>query len=106
MTELSPVSHLVPTTDGGVAVAGRRAPIAASGWPVPNTVNKLVNPASGAEIEVPSEGLGEPGELWVRGPNVMAGYLGNATATAATVDADGFLHTGDLARVDSTGCVY
>ena len=106
MTELSPVSHLVPTADGGLAVAGRRAPIAASGWPVPNTVNKLVDPATGAEIDLPAEGLSKPGELWVQGPNVMAGYLGNATATAETVDADGFLHTGDLAKVDSTGCVY
>ncbi|UUU19617.1 AMP-binding protein [Streptomyces sp. DSM 40750] len=106
MTELSPVSHIVPVADGGVAIAGRRAPIAASGWPVPNTVDKLVDPATGAEIDVPAEGLSEPGELWVRGPNVMAGYLGNPEATAATVDADGFLHTGDLARVDSTGCVY
>ncbi|MGW6919737.1 AMP-binding protein [Streptomyces sp. NPDC054950] len=106
MTELSPVSHLVPTADGGVSIAGRRAPVAASGWPVPNTVNKLLNPATGAEIGLPEDGLSEPGELCVRGPNVMAGYLGNAEATAATVDADGFLHTGDLARVDSTGCVY
>jgi acyl-CoA synthetase (AMP-forming)/AMP-acid ligase II len=106
MTELSPVSHVVPVADGGVAIAGRRAPIAASGWPVPNTVNKLVDPATGAEIDVPGDGLSEPGELWVSGPNVMAGYLGNPEATAATLDADGFLHTGDLARVDSTGCVY
>jgi acyl-CoA synthetase (AMP-forming)/AMP-acid ligase II len=36
----------------------------------------------------------------------MAGYLGNEQATRETIDGDGFLHTGDLARVDSTGCVY
>jgi acyl-CoA synthetase (AMP-forming)/AMP-acid ligase II len=36
----------------------------------------------------------------------MAGYLGNEQATAQTVDADGFLHTGDLASVDADGCVY
>ncbi|WP_329544385.1 AMP-binding protein [Streptomyces sp. NBC_01356] len=106
MTELSPVSHVVPVADGGAGIAGRRAPVAAVGWPVPNTVNKLVDPATGAEIDVPAEGLSEPGELWVHGPNVMAGYLGNPEATAETLDADGFLHTGDLARVDSTGCVY
>ncbi|TPQ21220.1 AMP-binding protein [Streptomyces sporangiiformans] len=106
MTELSPVSHLVPVADGGAGIAGRRAPIAASGWPLPNTVNKLVDPATGAEIGLPVDGLSEPGELWVRGPNVMAGYLGNPETTAETLDADGFLHTGDLARVDSTGCVH
>jgi acyl-CoA synthetase (AMP-forming)/AMP-acid ligase II len=106
MTELSPVSHLVPVADAGVGIAGRRAPVAAIGWPLPNTVNKLVDPATGAEIGIPDVGLSEPGELWVRGPNVMAGYLGNPQATAETLDDDGFLHTGDLARVDSTGCVY
>ena len=36
----------------------------------------------------------------------MAGYLGNDEATRETIDDDGFLHTGDLARVDSSGCVY
>ena len=36
----------------------------------------------------------------------MAGYLGNDEATRETIDDDGFLHTGDVARVDSTGCVY
>ena len=54
----------------------------------------------------PSEGLSEPGELWFKGPNVMAGYLGNAEATTETIDDEGWLHTGDLARVDSHGCVY
>ena len=44
--------------------------------------------------------------MWFRGPNVMAGYLGNDAATAQTIDADGFLHTGDLARVDAQGCIY
>jgi acyl-CoA synthetase (AMP-forming)/AMP-acid ligase II len=50
--------------------------------------------------------LSETGELWFKGPNVMAGYLGNEEATRGTIDDDGFLHTGDVARVDSTGCVY
>ena len=42
----------------------------------------------------------------VRGPNVMAGYLNNDTATKETIDDDGWLHTGDLAQVDANGCVY
>ncbi|MEU2032674.1 4-coumarate--CoA ligase family protein [Nocardia amamiensis] len=105
MTELSPVSHGVPD-DLGVSIAGRAAPISASGWPVANTENKLIDPATATEIRLPREGLSEPGELLVRGPNVMAGYLGNPAETAATIDADGFLHTGDLACVDPTGCVY
>ncbi|MFD3563138.1 AMP-binding protein [Streptomyces sp. NPDC058686] len=105
MTELSPVSHCM-TTDGGVALTGERVAKDASGWAVPNTENKLIDPESGAEIPVPLEGLSAPGELWVRGPNVMAGYLGNPEATADILDAEGFLHTGDLARVDLTGCLY
>ena len=71
-----------------------------------NSVSKLVDPDSGAEIDIPAKGLSETGELWFKGPNVMAGYLGNDEATAETIDDDGWLHTGDMARVDSSGCVY
>jgi acyl-CoA synthetase (AMP-forming)/AMP-acid ligase II len=73
---------------------------------VPNAVTKIVDTETGAEIDPPASGLSETGELWFKGPNVMAGYLGNDEATRATIDADGFLHTGDVARVDATGCVY
>jgi long-chain acyl-CoA synthetase len=46
---------------------------------------------------------GEAGELMVRGPIVMLGYYGNATATAETIEPDGWLHTGDVAVVDEHG---
>ena len=55
---------------------------------------------------MPSEGVSAPGELWVRGPNVMVGYLNNAQATADTIDADGWLKTGDMATVDADGCSW
>ena len=55
---------------------------------------------------IPATGLSETGELWFKGPNVMAGYLGNEEATRETIDDDGWLRTGDMARVDSSGCVY
>lgn len=105
MSELSPVSHITPH-DGGLETVGVVAPLDSCGWTVPNSVSKLVDPDTGNEISIPAEGLSETGELWFKGPNVMAGYLGNDAATRETIDADGFLHTGDLAQVDSSGCVY
>jgi acyl-CoA synthetase (AMP-forming)/AMP-acid ligase II len=104
MTELSPASHVIPHE--GRHPTGVAAPLSSCGWTVPNSESKIVDTESGAEIPVPDTGLSDPGELCFRGPNVMAGYLGNDAATAEIIDADGFLHTGDLARVDAQGCVY
>ncbi|MFC0316323.1 AMP-binding protein [Gordonia phosphorivorans] len=104
MSELSPVSHLIPF-DGGRSSVGKVAPLASVGWAVPNTENRLVDPGTGEDIDMPAEGVSTPGELWVRGPNVMVGYLNNAQATADTIDADGWLKTGDMATVDADGCV-
>ncbi|MFC7446523.1 AMP-binding enzyme, partial [Rhodococcus daqingensis] len=66
---------------------------------------KLVQPGTGDEIAYPTAGVSEPGELWCTGPNIMVGYLGNDEATAETLDADGYLHTGDIATVDAEGVV-
>jgi acyl-CoA synthetase (AMP-forming)/AMP-acid ligase II len=105
LSELSPASHMMPF-DGGLDSVGTVAPLGSCGWTVPNSESKIVNPATGDEIPLPTIGLSEAGELCFKGPNVMAGYLGNAEATAKTIDVDGFLHTGDVARVDAHGCVY
>jgi long-chain acyl-CoA synthetase len=51
-------------------------------------------------------GCGEVGELVVRGPIVMKGYYGNPAATHETIEPDGWLHTGDLARMDEEGYIY
>src|SRR5215218_1478521 len=105
MSELSPVSHITPF-DGGVRNMGMVAPLSSVGWTVSNAASKLIDPETGAEIDAPAEGLSETGELWFKGPNVMAGYLNNEQATRETIDDEGWLHTGDLAQVDANGCVY
>ncbi len=90
LTETSPVTHCVPED----------SPKAGSiGPPVPNTECRIVDPESGEDV-----GEGERGELWIRGPQVMKGYLNNPEATAGTVDDEGWLHTGDIAvRDDDDG---
>ncbi len=71
------------------------------GRPMPNTELRVVDPDSGADL-----GAGARGELWLRGPQIMAGYLHRPDATAAMVDADGWLRTGDLGLVDDDGQVF
>ena len=67
------------------------------GLPVPSTEVELRD-ADGKEV-----GIGQPGELWVRGPQVMQGYWNRPEETAKTIDARGFLETGDIAVMDEKG---
>ncbi|QBX99511.1 4-coumarate--CoA ligase family protein [Rhodophyticola sp. CCM32] len=92
MTEMSPVSH---STYKGKPRHG------SSGQAVPGTECRIVEPESGADL-----GPDEEGELWVRGPQVMMGYLNNPEATAATLTKDGWLKTGDLAVIDGQGYMF
>jgi acyl-CoA synthetase (AMP-forming)/AMP-acid ligase II len=66
-----------------------------------NTRLRVVDPASGRDLPV-----GETGELVAAGPQIMKGYLGRPEETAGMLDADGWLHTGDLGYVDADGYVY
>src|SRR2546426_9723297 len=91
MTETSPVTHA--TRAGGDRISG-----ASIGPPVPNTEVKVVDVVSHAEL-----GPNEEGEICVRGPQVMKGYLNQPDATARTIDAEGWLHTGDVGYADEEG---
>ncbi|CAM5304796.1 MULTISPECIES: 4-coumarate--CoA ligase family protein [Streptomyces] len=96
MTELSPGTHVVPLD------LMEEAP--------PGTVGKLI---AGTEMRIVSLddpgkdlGPGESGEILIRGPQVMKGYLGRPDATAAMIDEDGWLHTGDVGHADDDGWLF
>jgi len=91
LTEASPTTHFVPDQLAG-EMPGEVGPL------VPNTVCRIVDVASGQDAPA-----GEPGELCIRGPQVMKGYLNKPQATALAIDPDGWLHTRDLARIEKNG---
>lgn len=93
LTEASPVTHSTPTL-------AKRKP-GSIGLPIPSTECKIVDLETG-ETEVP---LGETGELCIRGPQVMKGYWNKPEETANTL-RDGWLYTGDVARMDEDGFFY
>jgi acyl-CoA synthetase (AMP-forming)/AMP-acid ligase II len=90
LTEASPVTHCTPLYEPHLP--------GSIGKLLPNTEARIVDVDSGADVEP-----GVPGEILIRGPQVMCGYLGNAEATAGTLDADGWLHTGDIGVYDRAG---
>jgi acyl-CoA synthetase (AMP-forming)/AMP-acid ligase II len=92
MSELSPVGTITPCVDPTPGSAGRA---------VPNTELQIRDADTGKAL-----GVGERGELCVRGPQVMKGYLDNPSATEETIGADGFLRTGDIAYIDDDGDVF
>ncbi|MFC9687055.1 AMP-binding protein [Kribbella sp. NPDC056951] len=93
MTELSPGTHAVPQDDP-------EPPPGAVGKLFPSTEQRVVG-ADGNDVAD-----GEVGEIWIRGPQVMKGYLGRPGETDATIDREGWLHTGDLGRMDARGYLH
>src|SRR2546427_1225674 len=94
MTETSPVTHSSPADPA-------KMKLGSIGPPAPNTECKLVDPSTGAEL-----GPNHEGEVCVRGPQNMKGYLNNPEATASTIDQNGWLHTGDIGYADEDGHFY
>ncbi|MEU2824331.1 4-coumarate--CoA ligase family protein [Streptomyces bacillaris] len=95
MTELSPGTHVVP-------LSAERPPPGTVGRLLPNTEMRIVSLEDPARDAEP----GTDGEILIRGPQVMKGYLGRPDATADMIDADGWVHTGDVGRVDEDGWLY
>jgi len=91
LTETSPTTHRV-TDDLAGRMSGEVGP------PLPNTECRIVDVATGEDVAA-----GEPGELLIRGPQVMKGYLNKPQATALAINPDGWLHTGDIARIEESG---
>lgn len=93
LTEVSPLSHSslpsIPDKQGAV------------GYCLPNTECKIVDYVTGAEL-----GPYQEGEIWIRGPQVMKGYLGNKHATAEMIREDGWLRTGDIGYAQEDGQLF
>jgi long-chain acyl-CoA synthetase len=95
LTEAAPVTHCNPI---GANAKKKEGSI---GVPFPNVEARVVGLDNG--VDVPP---GETGELWLRGPQVMKGYWQRDAETRDTIDADGWLRTGDIARMDADGYFY
>jgi long-chain acyl-CoA synthetase len=94
LTESTPVTHVNPFN--GVRKQG------SIGVPIPDTECKIVD----LNDKTREVALGEPGELLIRGPQIMKGYLKKPDETKKTLTEDGFLCTGDVARMDEDGYFY
>jgi acyl-CoA synthetase (AMP-forming)/AMP-acid ligase II len=94
MTEASPVTHLSPTHDAPMKPG-------AVGRVIPNTEVKIIEVGTGAEAP-----QGQEGELLIRGPQIMKGYLNHPEETAACLDREGWYHTGDVGYVDAEGYFF
>ena len=94
LTEASPVTHVAPRTATDI-------PIESIGPPLPSTECRILDVDDGTEKEI-----GSTGELYVRGPQVMEGYLNAPDKTREMLDPEGWLRTGDIARTDAQGNFY
>jgi acyl-CoA synthetase (AMP-forming)/AMP-acid ligase II len=94
LTETSPVTHATPNDPAKIKVGS-------VGPSLPNTEVRVVDVATRQDLDANQEG-----EIWIRGPQVMKGYLNNPSATANMIDSEGWLHTGDIGYADADGYLY
>lgn len=93
MSEAGSVAHTDPSDPPEIHAT-------TAGRPMPWLETRIVDPVTTAD-----QPIGEPGELWIRGPGVMKGYFRDPEATAAALTPDGWLRTGDLLRMGEDGCL-
>jgi len=97
LTEAGPITHINPS--GFSSIVGFMAAEKRSlGLPVPDTEAKIIDPATGEEVPI-----GEDGEIVVRGPQIMKGYW---PEPGSGLTKDGWLHTGDIGRMEGDGYFY
>ncbi len=94
LNETSPVTHILPDTPNATKLAS-------VGPSIPNTEVKIVDIETNAELNA-----NEKGEILIRGPQVMKGYLNNPQETKLMIDKDGWLSTGDIGFVDDAGFLF
>jgi len=94
LTETSPVTHAMPN-DPSKIKPGSVGPA------LPNTETQIMDVNTGMPLDV-----GQEGEIWLRGPQVMKGYLNNQAATDNMLDSNGWLHTGDIGYIDADSYLY
>ena len=94
LTETSGASHINPPVPSNIK-SGSVGP------PVANCLSRVVDVETGEDL-----GPNQSGEIWIKGPFIMTGYLNNPEATANTIDADGWFRSGDIGYVDEDGYFY
>jgi acyl-CoA synthetase (AMP-forming)/AMP-acid ligase II len=97
LTETSPGTHFTVRD-------AAEDQIGSVGTCLPETECKLIDPVNGGDLD--ASRASEPGEICIRGPQVMKGYSNQPEATRATLDAHGWLHTGDIGRIDARGHLF
>jgi acyl-CoA synthetase (AMP-forming)/AMP-acid ligase II len=102
LTEVAGVAtHLMPEAHREAISSGHPERLTSAGQPIPGVEVRIVDP--GTLEDLPA---GEHGEIWLRTPQLMKGFLGKPEETAQVITADGWFRTGDMGKVDAEGFVF
>ena len=102
LTEVAGVAtHLMPEDHRTAEASGHPERLVSAGKPVPGVEVRIVDPATLSDV-----GVGEHGEIWLKTPQLMKGFLNKPEATAEVVTEDGWFRTGDMGHVDEDGFVF